>query len=192
MRNWTRARDLGLGAAGGLFLAALLGLTLRGEAALTAGGGADAVETGGFEFSLERTVPGTPEETFDALTGDISGWWDHSFSGDPLRLYIEPRPGGGFYEVFDESGDGVRHAVVTAARRGSLLRFEGPLGMAGHALFMVATYELTPVGDAGASTHLKVSVRAAGELQEGWAEAVEGVWHHFIDERFDAAEFSTR
>ncbi|MCK5484236.1 MAG: hypothetical protein KAJ13_11050, partial [Gemmatimonadetes bacterium] len=65
-----------------------------------------------------------------------------------------------------------------------LLRFEGPLGLAGNALFMVATYELEEVGLEGTSTHLKVTVHAAGEMQEGWAETVEGVWHHFIDERF--------
>ena len=74
--------------------------------------------------------------------------------------------------------------MVTAAERGALLRFEGPLGLAGHALYMVATYELAEVGLEGTSTNLKVTVHAAGELQDGWAETVEGVWHHFIDERF--------
>ena len=184
MRISTRARDLALGAGGGLFLAALLGLALPGDAAPESAQDAEALETGGFSFSLERTVPGTPGEIYDALTGDISAWWDHTFSGGPARLYIEPRPGGGFYEIFDDSGDGVRHAVVTAASRGELLRFEGPLGLAGNAVFMVTTYELAPVGDAGTSTHLTVTVRAAGEKQEDWAWAVEGVWHHFIDERF--------
>ena len=86
--------------------------------------------------------------------------------------------------MFDESGDGVRHAVVTAAERGALLRFEGPLGLAGHALHMVVTYELAEVGLEGTSTMLTVTVRAAGEMQEGWADTVEDVWHHFIDERF--------
>ena len=184
MRIPTRVRDFALGAGGGLILAAFLGLALPSDAAPGSANGAEPVETGGFSFTLERTVPGTPVEVYDALTGDISAWWDHTFSDSPARLYIEPRPGGGFYEIFDDSGDGVRHAVVTAARRGELLRFEGPLGLAGHALFMVATYELAAVGDAGASTHLTVSVHAAGEIQEDWAWAVEAVWHHFIDERF--------
>lgn len=184
MRMPARFRDLALGAAGGLLLAGLLGLSLPGDTASRTDLVADPVETGGFAFSFERTVPGTPSQTYDALTGDISGWWDHSFTTTPYRLYIEPKPGGGFYEVFDESGDGVRHAVVTAAERGALLRFEGPLGLAGNALFMVATYELAEVGNEGTSTNLKVSVHAAGEMQEGWPEAVEGVWHHFIDERF--------
>ena len=183
MRIPARLRDLAMGATGGIFLAGMLGL-VPGHLAATADRPAEIVETGGFAFTFERTVPGSPHATFDALTGDISGWWDHTFSGNPHRLYIEPRPGGGFYELFNESGDGVRHAVVTAAERGALLRFEGPLGLAGHALHMVATYELAEVGLEGTSTNLKVTVHAAGEVQDGWAETVEEVWHHFIDERF--------
>jgi uncharacterized protein YndB with AHSA1/START domain len=183
MRIPARLRDLVLGATGGILLAAMLGLS-PGHAGATADRPADVLETGGFAFAFERTVPGSPYATFDALTGDISDWWDHSFSGNPYRLYIEPRPGGGFYEMFNESGDGIRHAVVTAAERGALLRFEGPLGLAGHAVHMVATYELAEVGLEGTSTNLKVTVHAAGEIQDGWAETVEDVWHHFIDERF--------
>jgi len=190
MRISTRFRDLALGVTAGALLAVFFGSALPGDAAtggdpaIPAVQSVETVETGGFAFSFERTVPGTPRQTFDALTGDVSGWWDHTFSSAPYRLYIEPTPGGGFYEIFNESGDGVRHAVVTAAERGVLLRFEGPLGLAGNALFMVATYELAEVGAQGTSTNLKVTVHAAGEMQDGWAEAVEGAWHHFIDERF--------
>lgn len=184
MRIPARLADLSLGATGGLLLAAMLGLAFPGDTVPTADQPIETVETGGFAFTFERTVPGAPSVTYDALTGDISGWWDHTFSGSPHRLYIEPRPGGGFYEMFNEAGDGVRHAVVTAAERGVLLRFEGPLGLAGHALHMIATYELAEVGLEGTSTNLKVTVHAAGEMQDGWAETVEEVWHHFIDERF--------
>lgn len=163
----------------GVLTTALLGSSLPIDRSA-----ADPLSTGGFEFSFDRTVPGSPMDTWDALTGDISGWWDHSVSGAPYRLYIEPQPGGGFYEWFDDSGDGVRHAVVTAAERGALLRFEGPLGLAGHAVLMVATFELAEVGLEGTSTNLKLTVRASGEMHEGWPETVEEVWHHFIDERF--------
>lgn len=179
MPSRLRFRDLAVGAAGGALLTILVGSAIPGPTAAP-----DEFTPGGFTFSIERTVPGTPTEIYDALTGDISGWWDHTFSGSPARLYIEPKPGGGFYEIFDQTGDGVRHAVVTAAERGSLLRFEGPLGLAGHALFMVATYELEEVGLQGTSTHLTVTVHGAGEVQEGWPGVVEGVWHHFIDEQF--------
>ena len=73
---------------------------------------------GVFSFEQQLTLPGTPNEIYDAITGDISGWWDHSFSEKPYKLYIEPKPGGGFYEIFNESGDGVKHATVTVADRG--------------------------------------------------------------------------
>lgn len=134
-----------------------------------------------FSFTVETTLPGTSNAIYDHLTGDISPWWDHTFSGNPHKLYIEAKPGGGFYEIFDESGDGVRHAVVTAAHRGKLLRMEGPLGLAGHALTLVSTYHLTEVND---STTLKVEVHGAGEFKEEWPQVIENVWQHFIIEQF--------
>jgi hypothetical protein len=165
------------------FVGSLIGaaavLTL-GAAAAYAFGRIGEFDPAGFSFKHELVLPASAGEVFDAATGDISGWWDHTVSESPLALYIEPRPGGGFYEIFDESGDGVLHATVTAARRGELLRFEGPLGLAGNALHMVHTYAFAAEGD---STRLVVAVHAAGEIQEGWAEAVEGVWNHFLFER---------
>lgn len=136
---------------------------------------------GVFSFNKEITLPGIPEEIFDAVTGDISGWWDHSVSEDPLEFYIDPIPGGGFWEIFDEEGNGILHATVTAADRGKLLRFDGPLGLAGKAIHLVTTYTFKLVGED--STLLKVSVHAAGEITDGIPELVEGVWDHFIFER---------
>ncbi len=134
-----------------------------------------------FSFIIETTLPGTTEAVYDHVTGDISPWWDHTFSGNPQQLFIEAKPGGGFYEIFDESGDGVRHAVVTAAQRGKLLRMEGPLGLAGHALTLVTTYQLSASND---STLLKVEVHGAGEYQDEWPTVIENVWRHFIIEQF--------
>ena len=179
MSSRSRLPDLTVGALAGALATLLVGFSRPAETAV-----AETFTPGGFTFSIERTVPGRPVEIYDALTGDISGWWDHTVSGSPARLFIEPKPGGGFYELFDEAGNGIRHAVVTAADRGSLLRFEGPLGLAGNALFMVATYELAEVGLQGTSTHIALTVHAAGEVRDGWPEAVEGVWRHFIDEQF--------
>ena len=135
----------------------------------------------GFAFDLDLSLPGSPEIIYDAFTGDISGWWDHTFSDAPRALYIEPKPGGAFMELFDESGDGVRHATVTAAKRGELLRLEGPLGLAGNALDMVHTIAFEAVGD---STRLALAVRGAGQIEEGWKGAVARVWWHFLVERF--------
>lgn len=135
-----------------------------------------------FSFEEGVTLPGSPETIYDAATGDISGWWDHSFSENPIRLYIEPKPGGGFWEIFDESGDGVLHATVTAAQRGKLLRFDGPLGLAGTAIQIVCTYIFEPVSPD--STRMTLSVHASGEMQDGLDEIVRRVWRHFLLEQF--------
>lgn len=137
---------------------------------------------GVFSFEKQLNLPGNPEYIFDHITGDIKPWWDHSFSEDPLKLYIEPKPGGGFFEIFDASGDGAKHATVTYAQRGKILRFEGPLGLSGMAVNMVCTY--TFQAKEPDSTLLKLSVRAAGEVPEGIPAIVESVWEHFLFERF--------
>jgi hypothetical protein len=140
------------------------------------------LQTGAFEITQRLVLPGAPETIYDATTGDISEWWDHSFSGNPRKLYIEARPGGGFWEIFDESGDGVRHATVIYAQRGKALRFEGPLGLSGRAIQMVHTYTFSHVGTD--STALELSVHGSGEIEPGLAETVEGVWVHFLVEQF--------
>ncbi len=135
-----------------------------------------------FSFEKEVTLPGTPEDIYDAATGDISAWWDHSFSENPVEFIIEPYPGGGFWEIFDEEGNGVLHATVIYADRGKILRFVGPLGLSGKAINIVISYDFQPVGED--STLFKVSVHAAGEVEEGVPAIVESVWDHFIFERF--------
>lgn len=135
-----------------------------------------------FSFEQQLTLPGTTTQIYDAITGDITPWWDHSFSEKPYKLYIEPIPGGGFYEIFNAGGDGVKHATVIYSDRGKMLRFEGPLGLSGRAVQMVTTYEFTAAGPD--STTLKLSVHAAGEIEEGLPAKVEGVWHHFLFDRF--------
>ena len=138
--------------------------------------------TGAFSFTISGDMKGTPEEVFDAATGDITGWWDHTMSDSPLMMYIEPRPGRAFMEIFNEKGDGVRHAVVTGAERGKMLRYEGPLGLAGFALHMVTTWTFAAAGEG--RTLVTVEVHGAGELQEGWPEVIEKTWQHFLLERF--------
>lgn len=134
-----------------------------------------------FSFDKQVTLPGTPEMIFDAVTGDISGWWDHSMSENPEEFYIEPVPGGGFWEIFDDEGNGVLHATVIYADRGKILRFDGPLGLSGKAIQIVTTYQFDAVGND--STSFKVSVHGAGEVDEGIPAIVESVWNHFIFEQ---------
>ncbi len=149
-----------------------------------AGASADhqPLECMAFSVGHELTLPGTPVEIYDKLTGDLSPWWDHTFSPSPRRFFIDPQPGGGFYEIFDETGDGVEHATVIWAERGVRLRFEGPLGFSGRAVTMVHTYDLAAVGKD--STRLSLAVRASGEAIDGAAEAVDAVWRHFLFDRF--------
>lgn len=137
-----------------------------------------------FSFSFDTTLPASPTDVYDALTGDISGWWDHHFTKKPYRLYIEAKPGGGFYEIFDPSGDGARHATVILAERGKRLRFDGPLGLSGRAIQTVTSYDLAPA--AQGATLLTVSVHGSGEMDDTIPGAVEKVWKHFILERFKA------
>jgi hypothetical protein len=138
--------------------------------------------TSAFAFEVEVTVPGTQEETFDAATGDISGWWDHTFSGKPKAFYLEPKAGGTFMEIFDDQGNGVRHASVIYCDRPRMIRFEGPLGLSGNAIQMVYTYEFTAVGPD--FTKLTLKAQGAGHVEQGWPTVVEGVWKHFLIERF--------
>ena len=51
---------------------------------------------GTFVFSHALTLPGTPEQIYDACTGELSAWWDHSFSEKPLSIFLDARPGGSF------------------------------------------------------------------------------------------------
>lgn len=158
---------------GWLILAAvLIAQGVRGEV--------KSASAGKFKIEQELILAASPNEVFDAATGDISAWWDHSFSGHPKKLFIEAKPGGGFWEIFNDAGDGVKHATVIYAERGKMLRFEGPLGFSGTAMTMVTTYALN-ADPAGTKFHLTVA--ATGDVDESTAKIVDQVWHHFLDER---------
>jgi uncharacterized protein YndB with AHSA1/START domain len=153
-----------------------LGLGLRQDAPQT-------LAISGFAFEIDAAVPGTPEQVFDLFTGDISPWWDHHFVEKPAKLYIEPRPGGGFYELFDERGDGALHALVTIADRGKELVFRGALGFGKLGVHLDFVHRLTfePEGD---GTRIHLTVHGAGEVQQGWPQTVRQVWDHFLIEQF--------
>ncbi|MFZ5432162.1 MAG: SRPBCC family protein [Calditrichota bacterium] len=131
----------------------------------------------GITITDSVVLPLSPDSAFDIMTGDISPWWDHSFAEHPKAFYIEPKPGGGFFEIFDEAGNGVKHATVIYAERGKLLRFEGPLGLSGNALVFVTTWEYEP---AEGGTVVRLTVNAAGQIAEGFETTIAAVWHHFL------------
>jgi uncharacterized protein YndB with AHSA1/START domain len=137
------------------------------------------LKTGAFQVQQELVLPASPDAVFDAMTGDISGWWDHHFSEHPKRLFIEPKPGGGFWEIFDDAGNGVLHATVIYADRGKALRFTGPLGFSGQAVTVVTSFDFAPDP---AGTKLKLTCNVSGEVSDGEDKIVEAVWHHFLFE----------
>jgi uncharacterized protein YndB with AHSA1/START domain len=162
---------------------AILGLVILGILTASASAEVKSAEKGKFRIEQELILPATPNEVYDAVTGDISGWWDHAFSGHPKKLYVEARPGGGVYEIFDDAGNGALHATVIYADRGKKLRYTGPMGFSGRSIDMVTSYDLAAEG-AGTKFHLTVT--ASGDVDEQIAAAVDGVWHHFLDERLKA------
>jgi uncharacterized protein YndB with AHSA1/START domain len=145
-----------------------------------AAGDTQDLKTGAFQVRQELILPASPEAVYDAMTGDISGWWDHHFSPHPKRLFIEPKPGGGFWEIFDDAGNGALHATVIVADRGKTLRFTGPLGFSGQAVTIVTSFEFLPDP---AGTKLRLTCNFAGQYQDGTDKIVDQVWRHFLFER---------
>jgi hypothetical protein len=145
---------------------------------------ADVTPAAGTGFVVKQSVilPCTPVAAFDAFTGDVTPWWDHSFSNPPHRMYIEPKPGGGFIELFDAEGNGALHATVITVQRGKLLRFEGPLGLAGRAVVKTTTCTFDSVG--ADSCRVAVEAHISGEVDDQTASVIDGVWRHFLIERF--------
>ncbi len=134
----------------------------------------------GVSITFDVLLPVSPDTAFAAATGDVLPWWDHHFAAAPTALYIEPKPGGDFMEIFDIAGNGVRHAEVTLAERGKRLRFEGALGLAGAALTLVTTWEFLPDS---AGTRLRLTCNAAGQMEDNTGESLERVWRHFLEEQ---------
>lgn len=134
-----------------------------------------------FTIVQRVAITADPETVWDAFTGDVTGWWDHSFSGKPARMFIEPKPGGGFIELFDEAGNGVKHGTVIFAQRPTKLNFEGPLPFNGLAVNMVHSIVFAPRDDG--TTEVTVTVNGFGALDPTWPDAVDGVWAHFLGER---------
>jgi len=135
-----------------------------------------------FEFEVVVSLPAERTEVWETMTGDISGWWDHRFSQSPPRFFIDARPGGGFWEYFDPAGDfGVRHAEVLLAEEGRRLTMDGALGFTGNAVTIITSWTLED-GEDG-QTKLTAKISFSGAFKGGWQDALERVWHHFLDVR---------
>ncbi len=142
----------------------------------------------GVTITKEVVVPAPPGEAWELFTGDVSAWWDHTFSGDPHRLVIDRKPGGGFWEIFDEAGHGVKHAEVIWADPGKVLKLRGPLGFSGMAVDFVHTFVFAAEGS---GTKVTLTLNALGQLDDGGVAALDQVWDHFLVDRY-AAHVSAR
>ncbi len=182
MNAWSRLQHARRRPAALRLAVLLAGLVLLVAGPGTAHAEVRSIPTASFEFDLAVEVPGSPEEVFDLFTGDIRPWWDHHFSENPRKLTIEPKPGGRFYEVFDDAGNGAEHARVIYAVRGETLRMDGPLGFSGHAVQIVCSLDFE--AREGGRTAIKLTVRGAGQFEAEQGAIVEAVWKHFLIEQF--------
>lgn len=137
----------------------------------------------GVTLHKETVVPAPPAEAWDLFTGDVSAWWDHTFSGKPLRLVIDRKPGGGFWEIFDEAGHGVKHAEILWAEPGKVLKMRGPLGFSGKAVDLVHTFVFSAEGE---GTKVSLTLNALGQLGDEDVAALDQVWDHFLIARYAA------
>ena len=155
-------------------------LMILATSCLNADKGSDAGPKyyGTFSFVHELNLPGDPEKVYDACTGEVGSWWDHSFSEKPVSIYFDAVPGGLFKETFDSLGNGAVYATVIYADRARLLRFDGPMGLSEHAIHFVHTYTFQPSGTD--STLLRLDVHASGEITDDLPGVVEGGWRHFL------------
>ena len=158
---------------------------LLGAALLLAGPGVsvEPFDVKGFRTSIDVVIEAPVETVFDTATGDVSAWWDHSFVTHPAQIVIEPRPGGHFYEVFEEGTDnGAIHADIIYVNAPETLRMHGPLGLSGRSYDLVTTWTLSE-GEHAGQTRFVVDLSMHGEIDEGTASVVTQVWVHFIEER---------
>ena len=161
--------------AAAMALTVLCGGAQAGDAA-----GLSSFEPRGAVIKMDVDYPVPPDQLFEAATGDISGWWDHSFTSEPYSLEIQPEIGGYFLERFDGEGNGAIHATVSFVRRPERIQFKGPFGFAGRALDLVVTYDVTPAPE---GSRLSLTVEMAGHVTPEEDAIVEAVWRHFLIER---------
>jgi len=136
-------------------------------------------EVQGFRTTQTITIEAPRDEVWEAATGEVSYWWDHTWSGNPAELVIEPRAGGHFYERFEPGGaDGMIHADIIFVDAPSTLRMDGPLGLIERSYDLLISWSLEEV-DAD-TTGFTVDLAMHGEIDAELAGIVHGVWTHFI------------
>ena len=140
-------------------------------------------EVQGFNTTITVEIDAPRDVVFEAATGDVTGWWDHSFWPDPAEMVIEPQIGGRFYERFETGSDnGTLHARVIFVRAPEQLRLHGPLGLSGRAVDLVTSWTLTE-GETPDTTLVRIDLAMMGDIDAELADVVRSVWVHFIEAR---------
>ncbi len=131
----------------------------------------------GFVVHHETHIDAPPARVYEALVGEIGGWWnpEHTFSGDARNLSLDDGPGGCLCEELP-GGGGVEHLRVVYVDPPRLLRLSGALGpLQGSALAGTLTWTLA-AADGG--TRLELTYAVGGFMEggfEGIAPAVQSV-----------------
>lgn len=123
-------------------------------------------------FEVEASAP----QLYQALVGSVGSWWhpDHTFSGDPSRMSIEPKANGCFCERLDAGS--ARHMTVIYVDAGRLVRMVGGLGpLQDEAVAGSMSWSFEPI-DEGARVIVTYKVSGNSGLGlDQWAPAVDQV-----------------
>lgn len=136
-------------------------------------------EHNGFSITHQVEFPAPPKVVYQAMIGKVAQWWlsDHTWSGDHVNLYVEPRAGGCFCERLPEGGSAL-HMLITYVQPGREIRMVGglgPLQMMGLHGGMKFYFTELPEGRTRLDFQYNVSGFAPDGLQ-GLATIVDGVW----------------
>jgi hypothetical protein len=140
---------------------------------------ADVVEStaNGFTSKTATEISAVPRSVYLALTAQVGSWWDpeHTWSGQPRNMTIDPRAGGCFCEQLANGGS-VQHMTVILAEPGKTLRMRGALGpLQEQAVVGTITWTLAEVGS---RTCVEMTYVVGGYMQGGFvpvAKLVDGV-----------------
>ena len=118
-----------------------------------------------FEISQSVVVKLRAADALMAFTR-VSDWWiaDHTYSGNPANLTLEPKPGGCLCEHFP-AGGGIEHLHVTYFEPGKYLILSGAMGPLLHEA--VNGVLIVSVKVEGTGSRLTMNYRTSGYANGG-------------------------
>ena len=128
-----------------------------------------------FHTELEIPLKASPARVYQALTHDISAWWDPDASWGKGKLVLEPKVGGRMWEDFG-NGEGALFGIVTYVEQNKKLEIEGDHGL-GSGVQGYIRFELVPQEE---GVLLKFSHRAFGEISERSRQRFPEGWQQLL------------